>query len=292
MWSFLGLGRTPRGAPLLRVPAGWVRPLGGGRPRWVWAFELDQRPVSNRDWLAFMNATGAPTPPWMYRPGFDDPDQPVVGVAERHAQAFARWAGKRLPSELEWARAAGPGPYPWGSRAATRDHAVFKARAPSPPTRPDGAGPYGHLDLTGNVWERLHGGVARGGFWGSPDPTSALRLVLAADDISSGIGSAARAESGVASVGRQGPRCGEARALAGRAARRALARRALWRGARLARRALWRGARSGEASALASPAHGPATPPSAARAALLWTEAERSAAGGRAGQKARAQRMG
>lgn len=182
----LSLGRRPRGAPLGRVPAGWARV--DGRRRWVWGFELDLRPVTNRDWLEFVQATGAPTPPWMFRPGFDDPDQPVVGVVERDARAYARWAGKRLPTEREWARAAGATPYPWGAKAPSRDHAVFAWRAPEPPGRPAGAGPYGHLDLVGNIWERLADGVARGGFWGSPEPASGLRLELSPDACSSGIG--------------------------------------------------------------------------------------------------------
>jgi len=171
---------------MARVPAGWAH-LDGKR-RWVWGFELDLRPASNADWLAFMHATGAKAPPWMFRTGFDDPDQPVVGVTLAEALAFARWAGKRLPREAEWARAAGDALYPWGAKKPNADLAVFRAKLPARPGRTEGAGPHGHLDLVGNVWERLAEGVARGGFWGSADPTLAQRIKLSPNDHSSGIG--------------------------------------------------------------------------------------------------------
>ncbi|MCC6625709.1 MAG: formylglycine-generating enzyme family protein [Deltaproteobacteria bacterium] len=175
------------------VPRGLVRV--GRRRRLVWGFELDVRPVSNADWLAFLQATtgaGRPAraacPAWMYRPGFDDPDQPVVGITQAEARAFARWAGKRLPTEAEWLRAAGPDAYPWGAAPASKGRAVFGAKAPAAPGRPDGRGPFGHEDLVGNVWERLADGVARGGFWGSADPRREARLVIGPDEISAGIG--------------------------------------------------------------------------------------------------------
>ncbi|MCK5944671.1 MAG: SUMF1/EgtB/PvdO family nonheme iron enzyme, partial [Planctomycetes bacterium] len=96
------------------------------------AFLIDRHEVSNAHYLEFFEAMGGPTwlepgqwwraaramrerrdPAWMARP--------VVGVSWRQAAAYSEWAGKRLPSDAEWTRAAivnGDGslrPYPWGS---------------------------------------------------------------------------------------------------------------------------------------------------------------------------------
>jgi formylglycine-generating enzyme required for sulfatase activity len=82
------------------------------------AYWIDRYPVTNAQYLAFVEATGARRP-W---PGGTFPraraDHPVVGVNGREAMAYARWAGKRLPSSEEWevaAQPAEPGLYPWGS---------------------------------------------------------------------------------------------------------------------------------------------------------------------------------
>jgi len=182
-------------APMAKVAAGRVR-LPNGTARWVLGFALDVRPVSNGDWLRFMQATRAATPPWMYRPGWEEPDQPVVGVTQAEAEAFARWARKCLPSEAQWQRATSTATYPWGEKAPTVAHAVYgrhpgKGRlqaAPEGGLRQLGVGPYGHRDLVGNIWERLQGGVARGGFWGSADPRCELRLVIGANERSAGVG--------------------------------------------------------------------------------------------------------
>ena len=191
-------GGPTRGSEMNRVPGGLLRLPTGGL-RYVGTYQLDVRPVSNADYARFIEATGATRPPWMHRPGFGEPEQPVVGVTLKDARRYARWAGKRLPTPSEWFR-AGLGsdkrPYPWGEGQPSAAVAHFgrgKSGAPSPvedvaTRRGAGCGPFGHFDLLGNVWEWCTDGVARGGFWGSEELHMRLNLTTEAQTVSGGIG--------------------------------------------------------------------------------------------------------
>jgi iron(II)-dependent oxidoreductase len=78
------------------------------------AFEIDRTPVTNGTYMSYMGETGAEPPMYWERDGEDwvrtamgvrvpvDPRRPVVHVSWEEADAFARWAGKRLPTEFEW----------------------------------------------------------------------------------------------------------------------------------------------------------------------------------------------
>ena len=157
------------------IPAGRVSFDEGRRVR-VRSFLLDEYPVTNRAYRSYIRATGARRPAWLSRPGFDDPDQPVVGVSYTEALDYARWVGKRLPTECEWVRAARGDdrrPYPWGDTAPVPGLAWTGQRPPGAPAlvgegeRAAGVGPFGHRDLIGNVWEWCQDATLRGGFWGS-----------------------------------------------------------------------------------------------------------------------------
>ena len=110
---------------------------------------------------------------------WNKPDHPVVGVSYYEAEAYANWAGKRLPTEQEWEKAArgeDGRQYPWGEEFdKTRCNSSQSGIGKTTPViqYPNGVSPYGCYDIAGNVWEWCDdwydkkGGlrVFRGGSW-------------------------------------------------------------------------------------------------------------------------------
>lgn len=137
----------------------------------VKAFAIDRTEVTRARYAACVVARRCKTVPastaGRARPP-DDAELPVTGVSWADAQAYCRFAGGRLPTEVEWEKAARGSDgreYPWGDEldCARANWGNFDGEGPcagknpGQPVRvgsyPTGASVYGALDLGGNVWE-------------------------------------------------------------------------------------------------------------------------------------------
>jgi iron(II)-dependent oxidoreductase len=158
------------------------------------AFHIDTTPVGNGAYAAFIEAGGYQDPRWWHPKGWEwrsttgkeapgfwyreggqwmrrrfgriEPvpmDEPVQHVCWYEADAYARWAGRRLPTEAEWEKAASWDPVagrkrrlPWGDSGEADEHANLGQRALHPAplgSYPDGASAYGVRQMLGDVWE-------------------------------------------------------------------------------------------------------------------------------------------
>ncbi len=168
-------------------------------------FYIDRTEVTNEQYKQFIAAT-AHSSPSHWNNGFFSPTdakKPIVNVSWSDANAYAKWFGKRLPTEEEWeyvARGTDGRRYPWGnlwdSAYANVDRGTGGNIA-EVGSFPNGATPLGVLDMCGNVWEWTSsslnnydgqeliapGKVIRGGAYDTPPlrATATYRGVLQPD---------------------------------------------------------------------------------------------------------------
>ncbi len=201
---------------MIWIPAGHVRLGQAGVPNaepvhdiWIDGFWIGRYEVTNEEYAAFIDAGGYENPEWWNPVGWDwrvansitlplnwnsnqyhgggipgNEDFPVNGVSWWEADAWCRWAGKRLPTEAEWEKAAKGGcemwgdpeqcddsdtpTYPWGEGISGQQANYSGSGAPWVVTTPvgfydgrnhhgfqtiDSPSPYGLYDVAGNVME-------------------------------------------------------------------------------------------------------------------------------------------
>jgi formylglycine-generating enzyme len=141
------------------------------------AFYIDKYEVTNAQYKKFMDATGYKAPLYWKDSDYNAPNQPVIGVNWYNAKAYADWAGKRLPTEAEWEKAARGGlvgkKYVWGNNWPPPKNSGNFADETVKKTFPDWSivngyddgyaytapvgkftpNSYGLYDMSGNVWE-------------------------------------------------------------------------------------------------------------------------------------------
>ena len=133
------------------------------------SFYIDQYEVTNAEYMEYVRDTGYHAPMLLRESNYNAPEQPVLDISWFEMQMYCNWAGKRLPTEAEWEKAArgtDGRANPWGDEAidaagiyranyndfGNRDADGYIWTAPVG-SYPQGISPYGAYDMVGNVKE-------------------------------------------------------------------------------------------------------------------------------------------
>lgn len=134
------------------------------RKIWVDDFYIDVHEVTNAQYKVYVDSMKVPAPPkWLNgNYGIGEDGLPVISITWEEAAAYAKFVGKRLPTEAEWEKAArgtDARTYPWGN-SFDRFHANNGDHLVPIMTYPLGVSPYGAYDMAGNAAEWVDGTYA------------------------------------------------------------------------------------------------------------------------------------
>jgi formylglycine-generating enzyme required for sulfatase activity len=173
-----GMTLVPAGKVHMGLTADEVKELAGGQkglldnlsrsyPKHtvkVEAFYCDLCEVTNEQWAHYLNVTGQTPSSYLVEFAWKGQDTipereahfPIRNVSLREVREFARWCGKRVPTEEEWMRAAAGDDgriYAWGNDWNRGKHCTNRNRLSPVGSYPSGVSPFNIHDMTASVWE-------------------------------------------------------------------------------------------------------------------------------------------